>query len=76
MGWRHGLYCVGCCWALMVLLFVTGVMNLLWISLISVFVLAEKALPAGQLVARASGIALIVTALWMFFRGVLTVPGA
>jgi predicted metal-binding membrane protein len=75
MGWRHGLYCVGCCCALMVLLFVTGVMNLVWIALISVFLLAEKVVPAGQFVARASGIVLIVTALWMLLQNAVTVPG-
>jgi predicted metal-binding membrane protein len=59
MGLKHGVYCVGCCWALMLLLFVTGVMNLLWIALIAVFVLLEKVLPAGARVARVSGILLI-----------------
>ena len=48
MGWQHGLYCLGCCWVLMTLLFVGGVMNLLWIALISVFVLVEKLLPYGD----------------------------
>src|SRR5260221_12683526 len=45
MGLRHGAYCVGCCWFLMGLLFVAGVMNLLWIALLSVFVLLEKTIP-------------------------------
>ncbi len=45
MGWRHGLFCVGCCWMLMVLLFVAGVMNLVWVAVIAFFVLAEKILP-------------------------------
>jgi predicted metal-binding membrane protein len=76
MGWRHGVFCVGCCWALMVLLFVTGVMNLLWIALISVFVLLEKVLPAGALVARASGTLLIMAGLWMFFLASITAPVA
>jgi predicted metal-binding membrane protein len=72
MGWRHGAFCLGCCWALMALLFVTGVMNLLWIALLSIFVLLEKVLPAGQLVARASGTLLIVAGLWMLFFAPLT----
>jgi predicted metal-binding membrane protein len=42
MGLRHGAYCLGCCWSLMLLLFVAGVMNLLWVALLSVFVLTEK----------------------------------
>jgi len=46
MGLRHGMYCVGCCWFLMALLFVTGVMNLLWVAAIAAFVLVEKVVPA------------------------------
>ena len=58
IGLRHGLYCIGCCWALMLLLFVGGVMNLLWIAGIAILVLAEKALPFGRLVSRVAGLAL------------------
>lgn len=58
LGARHGAYCVGCCWMLMALLFVGGVMNLLWIAALSVVVLIEKLLPQGQWVARAEGVAL------------------
>ena len=60
MGLEHGLFCVGCCWVLMALLFVAGVMNLLWVALISLFVLAEKVLPRGELVGRLGGAALLV----------------
>ena len=60
MGLEHGLFCVGCCWVLMALLFVAGVMNLLWIAAISLFVLAEKVLPRGDLVGRLGGAALLV----------------
>ena len=60
MGLEHGLYCVGCCWVLMALLFVAGVMNLLWVAVISLFVLAEKVLPRGELVGRLGGAALLV----------------
>lgn len=63
MGLRHGSYCVGCCWALMLLLFVAGVMNLLAVALIAVFVLLEKLVPKGELVARASGSLLILAGL-------------
>jgi predicted metal-binding membrane protein len=59
LGLRHGLYCIGCCWALMLLLFVGGVMNLLWIATLAAVVLAEKLLPAGRLVARVTGVALL-----------------
>lgn len=58
MGFRHGSYCVGCCWALMALLFVAGVMNLLWVALIAGFVLAEKVVPNGPLLGRITGVAL------------------
>ena len=60
MGLRHGAYCVGCCWALMALLFVVGVMNLLWIAIIAIFVMAEKVLPGGPLIGRIAGVALAI----------------
>ena len=59
LGAMHGAYCVGCCWMLMALLFVGGVMNLTWIAALAILVLIEKALPSGQWVGRATGIALI-----------------
>jgi predicted metal-binding membrane protein len=65
LGARHGLYCVGCCWALMALLFVGGVMNVLWIAAISIFVLAEKVIPAGRLIARLAGAGFIVAGVWL-----------
>jgi predicted metal-binding membrane protein len=58
MGLRHGAYCLGCCWALMALLFVAGVMNLLWIAVLALFVMAEKLLPRGVLLGHAAGIAM------------------
>ena len=60
LGAMHGGYCVGCCWLLMALLFVGGVMNLTWIAALAILVLIEKVLPPGQWVGRAVGIALIV----------------
>jgi predicted metal-binding membrane protein len=62
LGLRHGLYCIGCCWALMLLLFVGGVMNLLWIAAIGALVLAEKLIP-GRLFQRATGLGLIAAGL-------------
>jgi predicted metal-binding membrane protein len=59
LGARHGSYCVGCCWMLMALLFVGGVMSVLWIAALTMLVLAEKVIPAGRLVSRASGLGLI-----------------
>jgi predicted metal-binding membrane protein len=59
MGLRHGLHCLGCCWALMALLFVGGVMNLAWVAALSIAVALEKLLPRGARIAAALGIALL-----------------
>ncbi|AOK07697.1 DUF2182 domain-containing protein [Burkholderia sp. AU28942] len=63
LGVRHGAYCVGCCWLLMALLFVGGVMNVVWIVALSLIVLVEKVLPGGEQVGRALGSVLIVWAI-------------
>ena len=55
MGLSHGAFCVGCCWMLMLVLFVVGVMNLSWIAALTLLVAAEKLLPRGQLIARVGG---------------------
>lgn len=60
MGLRHGLFCLGCCWAAMALLFVGGVMNVIWIAALALFVLVEKIASAGRLLGRATGIGLIL----------------
>jgi predicted metal-binding membrane protein len=65
LGLRHGAYCVGCCWALMLLLFAVGIMNALWLAALAAFVLLERLLPATRLPSYAAGAALIVGALWM-----------
>jgi predicted metal-binding membrane protein len=67
MGWRHGLYCLGCCWALMGVLFVVGVMNLAWVAVLTVFVLAEKIGPAGAVVARVGGALMVIVGLFVAF---------
>ena len=59
MGFRHGIFCLGCCWALMAVLFVVGVMNLAWVAVLTLFILAEKLGPAGAGVSRAGGVILI-----------------
>jgi predicted metal-binding membrane protein len=56
MGLRHGLFCLGCCWALMALLFVAGVMNLVWVAAIAALALVEKLAPVGAVVGRAAGV--------------------
>lgn len=59
LGVLHGAYCVGCCWMLMALLFVGGVMNLAWIAALTLLVMAEKVLPGGPWIARACGVAML-----------------
>jgi predicted metal-binding membrane protein len=59
MGWRHGLQCLGCCWALMALLFVGGVMNIAWIAALTIAVAIEKMAPRGERAAQVLGAALI-----------------
>jgi len=60
IGAHHGAYCLGCCWALMIILFVVGVMNLVWVAALGAFVLLEKAAPYGTAIARISGVALFI----------------
>lgn len=67
MGVRHGLYCLGCCWALMAVLFAVGVMNLLWVAALSLLVLIEKVAPAGTMVARIAGALAIAAGLLALF---------
>lgn len=65
LGFQHGLYCLGCCFALMALLFVGGVMNVLWIAGLSILVLLEKVTPAGRLISRAAGILIGAAGVWL-----------
>jgi predicted metal-binding membrane protein len=69
MGLRHGLYCVGCCWALMALLFAAGVMNLVWVAAIAAFVLAEKVVPRGERLSQVAGVVLVLAGVAMMLRG-------
>lgn len=66
MGMRHGVYCVGCCWALMGILFVVGVMNLVWVAGLTLLVLLEKTGPVGTVLARMAGAAMIVFGVLLF----------
>jgi predicted metal-binding membrane protein len=70
MGVAHGLYCVGCCWALMALLFVGGVMNLAWVAALSLLVLLEKVVP-GRWLSVASGAALLGWGLYLLAGGLV-----
>jgi predicted metal-binding membrane protein len=65
LGIAHGTYCLGCCFALMALLFVGGIMNVLWIAGLTILVLLEKLGPAGPLVPRVSGALIGAAGLWL-----------
>jgi predicted metal-binding membrane protein len=60
LGLRHGIYCIGCCWALMTLLFVVGVMNLFWIAALAILVLLEKVISSGRIIAQLAGVVFMV----------------
>ena len=68
LGIAHGLHCLGCCWALMLLLFVGGVMNLWWIAALTIFVLLEKLAPLGAQSGRLSGMLMIALGVWNLLR--------
>jgi predicted metal-binding membrane protein len=65
LGALHGAYCIGCCWAIMALLFVVGIMNVLWIAAFSIIVLAEKTLPGGRYLSIATGAISFGLGVWM-----------
>jgi predicted metal-binding membrane protein len=68
LGARHGAYCIGCCWVLMALLFVGGVMNVVWIAAIAILVLAEKVIPAGRVISRTAGAGLFAGGAWLLIQ--------
>lgn len=68
LGVEHGVFCVGCCWALMLLLFVGGVMNLMVITVLMVVVLTEKLAPIGHQTVRVTGLFLIALGMWTLTR--------
>ena len=70
LGAKHGVYCIGCCWILMALLFVGGVMNVLWIALLTIFVLAEKVILAGRVISRIAGVLFVVPGVWLALKGI------
>lgn len=71
MGLRHGLWCLGCCWTLMGVLLVVGVMNLLWVAALAAFVLVEKAAPCGARIGRVAGAGLVLGGLAVLVRPLL-----
>jgi predicted metal-binding membrane protein len=64
-GFRHGIFCIGCCWALMALLFVGGVMNIIWIAGLTIFILLEKVVPLGRIISRTAGAGLLGWGAWL-----------
>jgi predicted metal-binding membrane protein len=68
LGWSHALYCLGCCWALMLVLVAAGAMGLPWVLLITGVVAAEKLLPGGQWIARIAGGALLLLGVTVALR--------
>ena len=60
LGWSHALYCLGCCWALMLVLVAAGAMGLPWVLLITAVVAAEKLMWGGEWIARITGSALVL----------------
>jgi len=65
MGLKHGAFCTGCCWLLMVLLFVAGVMNMWWVAIIAILVLIEKVAVKGLWIGRSAGLGLALWGGWM-----------
>lgn len=63
LGWKHGIYCVGCCWATMILMFIVGTANVGWMLLLGAVMAAEKNLPQGKYIAAPFGAGLLV---WSF----------
>jgi predicted metal-binding membrane protein len=70
LGLRHGAYCVGCCWVLMTLLFVGGVMNLLWIVLLASLILLEKVTSFGRPLAPLAGVVFVAAGAWLLLTGI------
>ena len=65
MGTEHGVYCVGCCWGLMVVLFALGVMSLLWMAVVAALIFAEKVLPKGGYLTRMFAVGFLAVGVWV-----------
>jgi len=76
VGLRHGAYCLGCCWALMAILFVVGTMNLVWMVGLTIIVALEKLVPLGRMMSRARGSARVIAGLatWLAGGSVAQIP--
>ena len=71
MGMKHGTFCAGCCWMLMALLFVAGVMNMLWVALIMILVLLEKIAPRNWRLGDGVGALLVAWGVWVIAKGIV-----
>ena len=69
MGWGHGLYCLGCCWALMALALVLGVMSLVWMAVLAAVVCIENLAPGGAVAGRVAGVGLVVWGVFVWAAG-------
>ena len=65
MGAKHGTYCVGCCWGLMVVLFALGVMSLTWMAIVAALIFAEKVLPRGDVLTRVFAVLFVGVGIWV-----------
>jgi predicted metal-binding membrane protein len=74
MGFRHGVYCLGCCWALMALSFALGVMNLLWMAALTLIICVEKIASGGERMSRALGFVLMAWGVWVLVVGAGVIP--
>jgi predicted metal-binding membrane protein len=74
MGVEHGLFCVGCCWGLMVILFAVGVMSLFWMGVVAAVIFAEKILPYGMRLSKVFAVAFVVLGIWLLVAP-SSVPG-
>ena len=70
MGVVHGAYCLGCCWFLMALLFIGGVMNLTWVAGIAIYIALEKLLPGGLWLSRVAGATFVVLGGFVLIRAI------
>jgi predicted metal-binding membrane protein len=73
LGWSHAVYCLGCCWALMLVLVAAGAMGLPWVLLITAIVAVEKLMPGGEWIARIAGAALVLLGVTVALRPDLVV---
>lgn len=69
MGLKHGAFCTGCCWMLMALLFVAGVMNMIWVATVTLLVMLEKVVPPGWCLRHLAGVYLVAWGAWVIASG-------